>query len=155
MATKILPPSTDTAAGWTPHHRDGAHPTGPGLLVTVRSDDGETMTERADALAWDCDEPGGRIVAWRAASAAEVLDHLRDAEPIDTAGLNLPAGAWVPHGGDCRPVGADAAVEIAAASGESLAALAGRFAWGSAVPLEGRVLAWRPVAGSALQSAVR
>ena len=149
MATKILPPSTDTAAGWTPHHRDGAHPTGPGLLVTVRSDDGDEMTGRADALAWDCDEPGGRIAAWRPASPAQVLDYLRDAEPVDIA------GAWMPHSGDRRPVGADAAVEIAAASDETLAGLAGRFAWGSAVPLEGRVVAWRPVAGSALQWAMR
>ena len=154
MATKILPPSTDTAAGWTPHHRDGAHPTGPGLLVTVRSDDGETMTERADALAWDCDEPGGRIVAWRAASAAEAVDYLRDAEPVNTAGLTLTGGAWVPHGGDCRPVGADAAVEIAA-SDETLAGLAGRFAWGQSVHVDGRIVAWRALAAPAVLSAMR
>ena len=59
----------------------------------------------------------------------------------------------MPHGGDCRPVDA-AAVEIAAASGESLAGLAGRFAWGRAVPTEGRVVAWRALAVPALLSAV-
>ena len=148
-------PSTDTAAGWTPHHRDGAHPTGPGLLVTVRSDDGETMTGRADALAWNCDEPGGRIAAWRPASPADVLDYLRDAEPVNTAGLTLTGGAWVPHGGDCRPVDAAAAVEIAAVSGETQAGLADRFAWGQAVPEVGRVVAWRALAAPAILSAMR
>ena len=150
---KRFSPPTDTAAGWTPHHRDGAHPTGPDLLVAVRSDDGDGMTSRADALAWSCDEPGGRIGAWRPASPAQVVQHLRDAEPIDTAGLNLPAGAWVPHGGDCRPVGADAAVEIAAASDETLAGLAGRFAWGQSVPVEGRITRLRTVPLSVLRSA--
>ena len=156
MATKILPPSTGTAAGWTAHHHhDDAHPNGRGVLVTVRSDDDETLTGRADTLAWACDEPGGRILAWRFASPAEVLDHLRDAEPVDTAGLNLTAGAWVPHSGGCRPLGTDAAVEIAAANGETLAGLADRFAWGRALQLEGRIVAWRRVAASALLSAVR
>ena len=153
MATKILPPPTDTAAGWTPHHCDSARPAGPDLLVAVRSDDGDGMTSRADALAWSCDEPGGRIVAWRPASPAQVLDYLRDAEPVNTAGLTLTGGAWVPHDGDCRPVQA-AAVEITAASGETLAGVADRFAWGQAVPVEGRITRWRTVAASALQSAM-
>ena len=155
MAIKILPPSTDSAAGWTAHHRDGAHPTGRDALVTVRSDDGDEMTGRADALAWTCEEPGGRIVAWRSASPAEVLDYLRSAEPVNTAGLNLTAGDWVPHSGECRPLGTDAAVEIAAACGETLAGLADRFAWGQSVPVEGRIVRWRPVALSALLSALR
>ena len=148
-------PSTYSAAGWTSHPNDNVRPAGPDQLVTIRSDDGDEMTGRADALAWTCDEPGGRIVAWRAASPAEVLDHLRDAEPVDTAGLNRTAGDWVPHSGDCRPLGTDAAVEIAAASGETLAGLADRFAWGRAVPREGRIVAWRLVAASAILSAMR
>ena len=147
-------PFTDTAAGWIAHHRNGAPPAGRDMLVTVRSDESDEMTGRANALAWDCDEPGGRIVAWRPASPAEVLNHLRDAEPVNTAGLSLTAGAWVPHGGDCRPVGADAAVEIAAAD-EVLAGLADRFAWKRSVPVEGRIVAWRPVAVPALLSALR
>lgn len=152
---KILPPSTDSAAGWTAHHRDGAHPTGRDALVTVRSDDGDEMTGRADALARDCDEPGGRIVAWCSASPAEVLEYLRDAEPVDTADLTLTAGAWMAHSREFRPVEADAVVEIAAATGETLAGLADRFAWGRAVPTEGRVVAWRSVTVSAILSATR
>ena len=128
MATKILPPSiapsTDTAADWTEHDIHDVPPVGPEVLVTVRNADGEEMTHPADALAWDCAEFEGQVVAWRRPSAAEVLDHLRDAEPVNTAGLTLTGDAWVPHGGDCRPVDAAAAVEIAATP----AGLADRFA---------------------------
>ena len=146
-------PSTCNPTVWHAHHHTNTRPANLPALVTVRGDDGDEMTDHSDSVLGTCDEPGGEITSWRCASPAQVPDYPRDAEPVDTAGLSLTAGAWMPHSGDRRPVGADAAVEIAAASDETLADLAGRFAWGQSVPVEGRITRWRTVPLSVLLSA--